>query len=109
MEPWILAEQYYTKHMHRNACRVKHLAYRMEQSSVAWVKRFILFYNKRHSSEVGPAEVRTWGFCSKIGGRYAAEVEQELIDDDTDWAPDRRCAETRCGSGRSEGWPIGTV
>jgi len=27
---------------------MKHLAYRTEQCDVAWVKRFILFYNKRH-------------------------------------------------------------
>ncbi len=31
-----------------NACRVKHLSYRTEQSYVAWVRRFILFHNKRH-------------------------------------------------------------
>lgn len=36
-----------------NACRVRHLAYSTEQSYVSWVKRFILFHNKRH-----PA---TWG------------------------------------------------
>jgi hypothetical protein len=43
-----------------NACRVKHLAYRTEQSYVAWVKRFILFHNKRHPREMGSQEVRAF-------------------------------------------------
>jgi len=33
---------------------VKHVAYRTEQAYVGWVKRFILFHNKRHPSEMGP-------------------------------------------------------
>jgi len=41
-----------------NACRVKHLAYRTEQAYVGWVKRFILFHNKRHPSEMGAGEAR---------------------------------------------------
>ena len=43
-----------------NACRVKHLAYRTEQAYVGWVKRFILFHNKRHPSEMGASEVRAF-------------------------------------------------
>ena len=43
-----------------NACRVKQLAYRTEQSYVAWVKRFIIFHNKRHPRETGPSEVRAF-------------------------------------------------
>lgn len=43
-----------------NACRVKHLAYRTEQSYVAWVKRFILFHNKRHPKDMGPVEIRAF-------------------------------------------------
>ncbi len=37
-----------------NACRVKHLSHRTEQSYVAWVRRFILFHNKRHPRELAP-------------------------------------------------------
>lgn len=43
-----------------NACRVRHLAYRTEQAYVGWVKRFILFHNKRHPSEMGASEVRAF-------------------------------------------------
>ncbi|MBA3570362.1 MAG: phage integrase N-terminal SAM-like domain-containing protein [Pyrinomonadaceae bacterium] len=43
-----------------HACRVKHLAYRSEQSYVSWVKRFILFHNKRHPHDAtGVPPVRT--------------------------------------------------
>lgn len=43
-----------------NACRLKHLAYRTEQSYVGWVKRFILFHNKRHPRDMGANEVRVF-------------------------------------------------
>jgi len=49
-----------------NACRVKHLAYRTEQSYVSWIKRFILFHNKRHPHEMGGGGDR--GVFYPIGG-----------------------------------------
>ena len=36
----------------RHATRVRHLSYRTEQAYVHWIKRFILFHNKRHPSEM---------------------------------------------------------
>ncbi len=42
-----------------NACRVRHQAYSTEQSYVLWVKRFILFHNKRHPQDMEPSELRT--------------------------------------------------
>jgi site-specific recombinase XerD len=43
-----------------NACRLRHLSYRTEQSYVGWVKRFILFQGKRHPRDMGAAEVRAF-------------------------------------------------
>jgi hypothetical protein len=36
----------------RDAIRVKHYSYKTEQSYVEWVKRFILFHDKRHPSDM---------------------------------------------------------
>jgi hypothetical protein len=32
----------------RQALRIKHYAYRTEESYMQWIRRYILFHNKRH-------------------------------------------------------------
>ena len=47
----------------RDVPRVKHYSYRTEQAYVGWIKRFILFHEKRHPAEMGVEEVErflTW-------------------------------------------------
>jgi integron integrase len=63
----------------RNACRVKHLAYRTEQAYVAWVKRFILFHNKRHPRELGPAEVRAFLTHLAVNRRVSASTQNQAL------------------------------
>jgi len=41
----------------RQIMRVQHYAIRTELSYIEWIKRFILFHDKRHPSEMGEAEV----------------------------------------------------
>jgi hypothetical protein len=41
----------------RQVLRTKHYAYRTEQAYVGWVRRFILFHDKRHPQEMGGAEI----------------------------------------------------
>jgi hypothetical protein len=41
----------------RDVIRVRHYSYRTEQTYVQWVKRFILFHDKRHPREMGEVEV----------------------------------------------------
>jgi integron integrase len=44
----------------REAVRVRHLSYRTEQAYIAWIRRFILFHDKRHPSSMGGAEVEAF-------------------------------------------------
>ena len=44
----------------REAIRTKHYSYRTEQTYVDWIKRFILFHNKRHPKEMGSTEVQAY-------------------------------------------------
>ena len=44
----------------RDTIRLKHYSYRAEQSYVAWIRRYILFHNKRHPKEMGHAEVEAF-------------------------------------------------
>src|ERR1700731_131698 len=41
----------------RDAIRVKHYSIRTEQAYIDWIKRFILFHNKRHPREMAEMEV----------------------------------------------------
>jgi len=40
----------------RDVIRLKHYLYRTEESYVAWIRRYILFHNKRHPSEMEASE-----------------------------------------------------
>lgn len=44
----------------RDAVRLKHYAYSTEKAYVYWVKRYILFHNKRHPREMGIREVEAF-------------------------------------------------
>ena len=44
----------------RDALRVKHYAYRTEESYVQWIRRFILFHNKQHPKDMGEAAVEAF-------------------------------------------------
>ncbi|MFM7164030.1 MAG: site-specific integrase, partial [Planctomycetaceae bacterium] len=60
-----------------NACRVKHLAYRTEQSYVSWVKRFILFHNERLPRDMGPVEVRAFLTHLAVNRRVSASTQNQ--------------------------------
>jgi site-specific recombinase XerD len=44
----------------RDATRLKHYSIRTEESSVTWIKRYILFHNKRHPKEMTTAEIEAF-------------------------------------------------
>jgi hypothetical protein len=44
----------------REAIRLKHYSIRTEEAYVNWVKRFILFHNKRHPREMGLPEIKAY-------------------------------------------------
>ena len=41
----------------REAARLRHLSRRTEETYVGWIRRFILFHDKRHPREMGAPEV----------------------------------------------------
>lgn len=42
----------------RDTCRLRQLALTTERSYANWIRRFILFHNKRHPDQMGEAEIR---------------------------------------------------
>jgi Phage integrase, N-terminal SAM-like domain len=44
----------------RDTIRLKHYSYRTEESYVQWIRRYILFHDKRHPLEMGSAEIEAF-------------------------------------------------
>lgn len=44
----------------REQLRLKHYSYRTEETYIHWMKRYILFHNKRHPLEMGDTEIRAF-------------------------------------------------
>ena len=62
-----------------HACRVRHLAYSTEQSYVSWVKRFILFHNKRHPKDMGPSDVRAFLTHLAVNRQVSASTQNQAL------------------------------
>jgi hypothetical protein len=44
----------------RDCIRIKHYSIRTEQAYVSWIKRFVLFHNKKHPKEMGKQEIEAF-------------------------------------------------
>ena len=44
----------------RDRVRLKHYSLRTEQAYVGWIKRYIIFHNKRHPAEMGKSELESF-------------------------------------------------
>ena len=63
----------------RDALRTKHYSYRTEQTYVDWIRRYILFHNKRHPREMGVPEVNA--FITRLlqnGGVYPERSRRDI-------------------------------
>ncbi|NCJ08596.1 hypothetical protein GS597_19195 [Synechococcales cyanobacterium C] len=49
----------------RDALRVRHYAYRTEETYVQWIRRYILFHGKRHLRDMAEPEVQA--FLTHLG------------------------------------------
>ncbi len=63
----------------RDAIRVKHYSIRTEDSYVNWIRRYILFHNKRHPNEMGAAEVEAFLTHLAVEQRVAASTQNQAL------------------------------
>ncbi len=61
----------------RDKIRLKHLSIRTEQAYVDWIKRFILFQQKRHPADMGAAEVEAFLTHLAVAGKVAASTQNQ--------------------------------
>jgi integron integrase len=63
----------------RNRVRFKHYSLATERQYVHWVKRFILFHNKRHPNEMGSAEVEAFLTHLAVDGHVSASTQNQAL------------------------------
>jgi len=63
----------------RARIRVKHYSLRTEDQYVLWVRRFILFHDKRHPVEMGALEVEAFLSDLAVNGRVSSSTQNQAL------------------------------
>jgi integron integrase len=63
----------------RNEIRVRHMARSTEKLYVNWIRRFILFHNKRHPSDMGKAEVSAFLTHLAVDGHVSSSTQNQAL------------------------------
>ena len=61
----------------RDKLRVKHYSIRTEQTYVDWIKRFILFHDKRHPKDLGAQDVEAFLTHLAVAGKVSASTQNQ--------------------------------
>jgi glucan phosphorylase len=63
----------------RQAIRIKHYSYRTEQTYIDWIRRFILFNNKKHPKDMGVAEVEAFLAHLAVVSNVAPSTQNQAL------------------------------
>jgi site-specific recombinase XerD len=63
----------------RQRIRVKHYSLRTEEAYVHWIRRFIVFHDKRHPGEMGGEEIERFLSSLAVQGRVAASTQNQAL------------------------------
>lgn len=63
----------------RAKIRLKHYSYRTEKTYINWIKRFILFHNKRHPSDMGVREIECFLTALAVQHNVAASTQNQAF------------------------------
>src|ERR1700757_4361595 len=63
----------------RDVIRRKHFSIRTEQAYIDWIKRFILFHDKRHPREMAEGEVTEFLTHLARAGKVAASTQNQAL------------------------------
>ena len=63
----------------RDAIRSRHYSLRTEQSYTQWVRRFILFHNKRHPENMGEKEISLFLTDLAVNRKVAASTQNQAL------------------------------
>jgi integron integrase len=63
----------------RDVLRLRHYSYRTELAYVHWIKRFILFNNKRHPLDMGENQIQAFLTDLAVRGKVAASTQNQAL------------------------------
>ncbi len=63
----------------RHVIRAKHYSRRTEEAYVGWVRRFVLFHNRRHPREMAAAEITKFITHLAVNGNVAASTQNQAL------------------------------
>jgi integron integrase len=63
----------------RHVLRTKHYAMKTEEAYVHWIKRYILFHNKRHPKEMGEKEINEFLMHLAVKEKVAASTQDQAL------------------------------
>jgi integron integrase len=63
----------------KDQIRLKHYSYRTEETYTQWIRRYILFHNKRHPKEMGVPEIETFLSHLAVDGQVSASTQNQAL------------------------------
>jgi len=63
----------------RDVIRLKHYSIRTEEAYVSWIRRYILFHNKRHPREMGSREIEAFLTHLAVNKHVAASTQNQAF------------------------------
>ncbi len=63
----------------RDALRLKHYSIHTEEAYVNWIKRYILFHNKRHPKDMGVVEIEAFLTHLAVQKNVAASTQNQAL------------------------------
>ena len=63
----------------REKMRTRHLAYRTEQAYLQWIRRYIVFHQRRHPRELGAAEVERFLTHLAVDRKVSASTQNQAL------------------------------
>ncbi len=63
----------------RDRIRLKNYSYRTEQTYVGWVRRYILFHNKRHPAQMGRPEIESFLTHLAVDRNVAPSTQNQAL------------------------------
>ena len=59
--------------------RLKHYFYRIEDTYIQWIRRYILFHDKGHPKEMGVPEIEAFLTYLTVEGKVAASTQNQAL------------------------------
>lgn len=63
----------------RDVICLRHYAYRTEETYVQWIRRYILFHNKRHPKEMSKVEIEAFLTHLAVEGQVSASTQNQAL------------------------------